>query len=412
MADPWSKNYTASGWEDPLDEELLRLMPLYNAGRPRTDLGVVEAIAERAIGKRVPRHVVVVGTNGKTSTAHYLAELLEVAGVKTGLYTSPHIRFWNERIRIGLQPVESDNFMQALTEVHDIAAQFQDDSGSVRFFDVLTLTAERLFAEAGVQVGVFEAGIGGRLDATRVLQPELTLLTSVGADHEELLGAEPVQRLREKARVAPVGGRFVASALDDSLEGELRVIAGHDHLDLTILDRVEPDAVEPGYAAANLVLARAGATAILGRESPSTSPTDVEGRFQRGVVGGVQFIADVAHNPTAWEAFLGAVPKASYQVVVAISKPRPGAELAAILSAHADLFDTVITTNLTVRPADDPLELAETILMSGLDTTAIEEPHEAFAEALMRCRNTDLPLLVFGSNYVVVDFLAWADKVG
>src|SRR4051812_26915976 len=106
-------------------------MPLYNAGKPRADLKAVAAIAERALDKRVPRHVVVVGTNGKTSTAHYLAEMLEAAGVRTGLYTSPHIRSWTERIRVGLEPVDAADLTSTLSEVHEVAARFQDDSGAV-----------------------------------------------------------------------------------------------------------------------------------------------------------------------------------------------------------------------------------------------------------------------------------------
>jgi folylpolyglutamate synthase/dihydropteroate synthase len=302
--------------------------------------------------------------------------------------------------------VDSGALMRTLSEVHQVASRFQDDSGAIRFFDVLTLTAERLFAEAEVDVGIFEAGIGGRLDATRVLQPELTLLTSIGADHEELLGTEPAQRLREKAGVAPPRGVLIASALPDELDSELHRVSRENDLVTTILEPVR-GANEPGYHAANRALARAGAAFILGHDPPTAESSDVEGRFQAGVVDSVPFIADVAHNPTAWEAFLDAVPAGRHQAVVAISKPRPGAEMAATLARHEDLFDTVITTQLVVRPAVDPLDLAAAIVASGIDAVAVDQPQEAFAEALRRCENTGLPMLVFGSNYVVVDFLAW-----
>ena len=411
MTEPWSKNYKPSGWNDPLDAEFLRLMPLYNAGKPRTDLESVEAIAERALDGRVPRHVVVVGTNGKTSTAHYIAELLEAAGVKTGLYTSPHIRLWNERIRIGLEPIDSVKLSDALSEVHGIAEEFQDNSGAVRFFDVLTLTAERLFGQAGVEVGIFEAGIGGRLDATRILKPDLTLLTSIGADHEELLGAEPVQRLREKAGVAPAGGELIASRLDAALNDELQELAAAGDLRLTIVDPPTPEEGEPAYHAANRALALAGARSLLGADPPAIDLDDAEGRFECGVVDGIPFIADVAHNPTAWEAFLDAVPEGKYQGLVAISKPRPADEMAATLARHEDLFDTVVTTSLTVRPAENPLDLAAAISREGPEAIGIDDSHTAFEDALDRCRNTGFPLLVFGSNYLVVDFLAWVAKV-
>jgi folylpolyglutamate synthase/dihydropteroate synthase len=188
----------------------------------------------------------------------------------------------------------------------------------------------------------------------------------------------------------------------------LEFSAAHE-LNTTILEPVHSDD-EPDYHAANRTVARAGAAFILGADPPSSKSSDVEGRFQAGLVDGVPFLADVAHNPTAWEAFLAAVPPGQYQAVVAISKPRPGAELAAALARHEDLFDTVIATRLVVRPAEDPLELAAAIVASGLDAVAIDTPQDAFAETLKRCKNTELPMLVFGSNYVVVDFLAWVDQ--
>lgn len=411
MSEPWSKNYKPSGWHDPLDPAFLRLMPLYNVGRPRTDLQAVERIAEQAVPERVGRHVVVVGTNGKTSTAHYLAALLEAAGITTGLYTSPHIRTWNERIRIGLRPVDSDELTETLQQVHQIAAAFQDNSGAVRFFDVLTLTAERMFVQAGVQVGVFEAGIGGRLDATKVLEPELTLLTSIGADHEELLGAEPAQRLHEKAGLVPGGGKLIASSLGRELDDDLERFTRARAVELEILE--DPDAKdgEPAYRAANRALARAGAAAILETAAPDIDLSDAEGRFECGTVDGVPFIADVAHNPTAWDAFLDSVPNGTYHGVVSISIPRPSEELALTLARYAGLFDTVVTTNLTVRPARDPLQLAASISQLGVEAIAIDDPHTAFQDALDRCRKTGLPLLVFGSNYVVVDFLAWVAEL-
>ena len=143
------------------------------------------------------------GTNGKSSTAHYLATLLRERGVRAGLYTSPHIRYWNDRVQVDLEPVPPAAWRRALEGVDELARAQAEQPGDLRFFDVLTLAAEKLFADDGVEVGIYEAGIGGRLDAVRVLEPQLTLLTSIGSDHEELLGREPRQRLVDKVSVAP-----------------------------------------------------------------------------------------------------------------------------------------------------------------------------------------------------------------
>jgi dihydrofolate synthase/folylpolyglutamate synthase len=359
-------------------------MPDYNAGVPRRDLGGVRALLD----VRVPHHVVVVGTNGKSSVATYVARLLTAAGHRTGLYTSPHLRFWNERVQVDLEPVAG--LEEALRRRHEQARGLDD----VRFFDVLTAAAEDLFADAGVEYGVFESGIGGRLDATRALEPELVVLTSIGEDHEALLGREPAQRLYEKALATPPGATLVATPLGETLDSELDRLAAEHGFHVV---RAEP---ADGYRAMNVALAQLAVEAL--GVAPVPFATDVDGRLQRGAVRGVPYVADVAHNPTAWAAFLDELPDTPHVVLCAITEPREPGRLVETLAAARGKVAEVIVTTTTVRPARDPEGIAAALRSSGITATAVPRPEDAFASAF-----AELPVAVFGSNYLVVDFLAW-----
>jgi dihydrofolate synthase/folylpolyglutamate synthase len=387
---------------------VFEVMAAYNAGVPRESLDAVRRVRERVGSSASPRRVVVVGTNGKTSTAAYLSRLLRGAGHSTGLYTSPHLREWTERIQVDGAPVSRDEFTRALSRVHEVASGLvvSERPGDLRFFDVLTLAADQVFGAAGVEFGVFEAGIGGRLDATRVLEPELVVLTSIGADHEALLGESAVSRLREKALATPRGGVLLSAPLGDELEAELQRVASEGGFSVDVIDRVDGASVQEQ----NLALARSAAARLLDEHALPAIDTEVAGRSQRGVIDGVAYVLDVAHNPTAWRAFLDELPDEPHVAVVAVTLPRPAASLVEVLVDHGRAkLATVTATSTTVRPTQPPEELASLLGAAGIDARAVADAAEAFDEALRAARESDRPLAVFGSNFLVVDFLAWAE---
>src|SRR3954452_15051745 len=172
-----------SAWQDPLDRPMAEVASSFGRRVPRSDVAPVEAIRD-ALGLSRPRlTVVVVGSNGKTSTATYLSDLFSAAGCRTGLFTSPHIAYWTERVRVDDLPVDGEVLVEAVAAVNELAQNEELYDARLRFFDVLTLAAARVFGDAGVDVAVYEAGIGGRVDATRCLRPELVVLTAVGLEH-------------------------------------------------------------------------------------------------------------------------------------------------------------------------------------------------------------------------------------
>ncbi len=156
--------------------------------------------------------VLIAGTNGKGSTAATLASILRASGLKTGLYTSPHLVRINERIRVNGEQISDDDFAGLHGEV-DRAAERLVEQGALpwhpSFFEMMTAIAFQHFARCGVQVAVLEVGMGGRLDATNVVEPRVSVITDISLDHQKYLGDTVGEIAREKAGIIRRGGVVV-----------------------------------------------------------------------------------------------------------------------------------------------------------------------------------------------------------
>ena len=146
----------------------------------------------------------IAGTNGKGSTAAMLESILRAAGLRTGLCTSPHLERINERIRINGQPVSDDDFAAAWTRVHD-AIEPLLAAGKLAahptFFECVTAMAFSSFAAHSMDFGIYEVGMGGRLDATNIVEPQVAVIASIDFDHEDYLGHSIEQIAAEKAGI-------------------------------------------------------------------------------------------------------------------------------------------------------------------------------------------------------------------
>src|ERR1700733_5488205 len=156
--------------------------------------------------------VLIAGTNGKGSTAATLASILQASGLRTGLYTSPHLVTINERVRISTAEISDDDF--AL--LHGVAARTAErlvEEGELpwhpSFFEMLTAIAFEYFAQNKVEMAVLEVGMGGRLDATNVVEPRVSVITDISLDHQKFLGNTVSEIAREKAGIIRRGGPVV-----------------------------------------------------------------------------------------------------------------------------------------------------------------------------------------------------------
>jgi dihydrofolate synthase/folylpolyglutamate synthase len=156
--------------------------------------------------------VLVAGTNGKGSTAATLASILQASGLKTGLYTSPHLVHINERIRLNGKTIADDDFAM-LYDVVDRTAERLVGEGDLpwhpSFFEMLTAMAFEYFARSRPDMVVLEVGMGGRLDATNVVEPRLSIITDIALDHQKYLGETVGEIAREKAGIIRPGGIVV-----------------------------------------------------------------------------------------------------------------------------------------------------------------------------------------------------------
>jgi dihydrofolate synthase/folylpolyglutamate synthase len=156
--------------------------------------------------------VLVAGTNGKGSTAATLASILQASGLKTGLYTSPHLVRINERIRLDGKPIADDDFA-VLHDVVDRTAERLVGEGDLpwhpSFFETLTAMGFEYFARSRPDMVVLEVGMGGRLDATNVVEPRLSIITDIALDHQKYLGETVAEIAREKAGIIRPGGVVV-----------------------------------------------------------------------------------------------------------------------------------------------------------------------------------------------------------
>ncbi|MBZ5707615.1 MAG: bifunctional folylpolyglutamate synthase/dihydrofolate synthase, partial [Acidobacteriia bacterium] len=156
--------------------------------------------------------VLIAGTNGKGSTAATLASILQASGIRTGLYTSPHLVRINERIRINGEAISDDEFA-LLHDVVDRTAERLVSEGELpwhpSFFEMLTAIAFEYFAQRKLEMAVLEVGMGGRLDATNVIEPRVSVITDISLDHQKFLGNIVAEIAREKAGIIRHGSVVV-----------------------------------------------------------------------------------------------------------------------------------------------------------------------------------------------------------
>lgn len=172
--------------------------------------------------QRAFRSIHVVGTNGKGSCSYYLAGVLQAHGIRTGLYTSPHLISLRERIRVNDTPVSDTDLDRLFLQVKAAAESIHMEP---TFFEVVTVAAFLYYKEQGVQVAVLEAGMGGRLDSTAVARGNIAVVTSIGLEHTEVLGATESAILREKMGVMP-GACGTAQGPDGTARAKTFVVGG------------------------------------------------------------------------------------------------------------------------------------------------------------------------------------------
>ncbi len=320
----------------------------------------------------------VVGTNGKTTTVRTIEALLAAEGLRVGAYLSPHVTGWGERIRVDGREADVE---RALGRVRAAA----EEVGATQF-EVLTAAALMEFAEAGVDVAVVEAGLGGRLDATNVLDAPVVVLTNVALEHTEHLGDSREAIAAEKLAVVHEGATVVLA--EPEWEDAARA-AGAARVDVT--------------GRSTLALAVVAAEAFLGRGVDPHAADDlrVPGRMERVAEEPLE-IWDGAHNPAGVGWLLGRLPTREWTLVVSILADKDADAMLAALSPLGDRLVATSSGHARALPPDDLARRAEPFFA---EVETVEDPVEARARG-RALAGPDGAVLVAGSLTLVASLAA------
>lgn len=256
----------------------------------------------------------VAGTNGKGSTSAMLEAIFRGVGYRTGLYTSPHLVRLGERVQVDRRPLTEAEIVGYVRELEPIAqvigADNPDDHPS--FFEFMTAMALLQFARQRCQIGIIEVGLGGRLDATNVVEPEVAVITSIGLDHCEMLGDTEGKIAREKAGIIKPGRPVVIGRMSPEAEAVIRDIAAVQKAPVRSVREVFGETIENypetnlagdyqrwNAATATLTIQTLGAAWKIDGAAIAhgLKHTFWPGRWQRVILDHRTLILDASHNP-------------------------------------------------------------------------------------------------------------------
>lgn len=193
---------------------------LYNVRRfgPKRTLGPTRQIL-KLLGdpQNSFRSIHVGGSNGKGSTSAMIASILGATGAKVGLFTSPHLEDFRERVRVNGEYIPEEDVARLLSGIKPLFEEMLEQPMPLRFFDIVTAMAFQYFREMGVEYAVLEVGLGGRLDATNVVDPLVSVITNIGYEHTNILGETLVEIAGEKAGIIKPGRVLVTATRDNDV---------------------------------------------------------------------------------------------------------------------------------------------------------------------------------------------------
>lgn len=376
---------------------------------------------------RIPT-ITVAGTNGKGSCIAYLEAIYRAQGYRVGAYTSPHIVKYNERIRIDGEPVSDERICEAFGRIDAVRGDT-----SLSYFEFGTLAALDIFARAELDIQLLEVGLGGRLDAVNLIDPDVALVTTIALDHVDWLGDSVEQIAREKAGIfrpdvpAIIGDdRAPAALVDAALEKGARVFRIESEFgyrrtasawqwfrDKVVLDGLPAPAFkgEHQYRNASAVIMAVktlkhclpvGAAAI----RSGLRQAQLRGRFQL-ISGEVPILLDVGHNPQAVETLLAYLRSdfadVKIRAVFAMMKDK---DIAGVIDLmHERVADWYLA------PLNNPRAATPDAMREFFQQQGIENVHGGFDdfEAAFRAARRDASanelILIFGSFFLVSEYL-------
>lgn len=384
-------------------------------------LARVHALLERTGHPETSFETVLIGgTNGKGSTASTLSSILEHSGKRTGLFTSPHLTYFTERFQVDGEQVPAYTVEAALLELKPHAEVLE-----ATFFEIVTVLACKLFAQAGVNRAVIEVGLGGRYDATNALEPRMSILTNVSLDHTQILGDTVEAIAKDKAGILRPGKLALTAATGAALAtlrteakdvgARLRVLGSDDlhveikaatwgGLELVVHSSKNCVVVHSPFIgrhqAANVALAVAAAQTLgVTNRAIREGVRRVKwpGRLERLVYEGRTLLFDGAHNPAAAQTLRDVLAELGVVDFTLIAGVGQDKDVPGVLSPLAAASKHAVLTRAQFSPrATDPADLAEI----APEALVEPDPRQALKRALELTPQGSV-IVVAGSLYLV-----------
>jgi dihydrofolate synthase/folylpolyglutamate synthase len=380
-----------------------------------------------------PLTITVAGTNGKGSCIAYLEAIYRAQGYRVGAYSSPHILKYNERIKIDGKPVSDELICEAFARIEAVRG-----NTSLSYFEFGTLAALDIFCRSGLDVQLLEVGLGGRLDAVNIVDPDVSLITSIGIDHVDWLGNTREAIGREKAGIFRANTPAIVgdcdppkSLLQSAIDKDARLYCidkdfGYKKQTTTwdwfAGDRHICQLPEPGlkgehqYRNASAVIS---AVEVLAESLPVSDKSiriglknsHLLGRFQL-INDKIPILLDVGHNPEAVKTLVDYLnrtfPGKRIHAIFSMMKDKDIASVLQIMSPV--VYDWFFAPLANPRAATEPV-MRE--IFSQSSVTRVSFGFTGFAEAFNAAKNQSLEgdlLLVFGSFFLVSDCLNEFEK--
>ena len=390
--------------------------------------------------QRAYRSIHLTGTNGKTSTARMIDELLVAFGLRTGRFTSPHLETITERIVLSSEPVDARTFVQAYDELVPyldlVDGQFDT---RLSFFEVITALAYAIFADAPVDVAVVEVGLGGEWDATNVIDAEIAVVTPIDLDHTALLGDNVVDIAREKAGIIKADATAILAAQPTDAAAELLrraadvgATVAREGLEFGVLDRQvavggqllrlqglsgEYNGVflplHGAHQAQNAVLTLAAVEAFFGAGAAS-GPIDVDtvreafaavrspGRLET-IRSAPTILLDAAHNPHGMAATVAALAEAfDFRRLIGVIGVLADKDARGMLERLEPIVDEIVVTqnsSLRAMPVDQLATAAVDVF--GPDRVTVEPRLDDAVETAVRLAEQSDDDLLAGAGVLI-----------
>lgn len=374
---------------------------------------------------RVPA-IHVAGTNGKGSVAAMIEGMLRDAGWRTGLYTSPHLVRFGERIQVNRVPLSSEELAAAVDALRPVVDS--EPSSSPSYFEFMTALAFRQFARSACDVAVIEVGMGGRLDATNVVQPEVSVITSIGRDHIEFLGDTLEAIAAEKGGIIKPGRPVVIGRLPKAAEDVVRSQAARTGARVASVVEAfgdDPDAYPVTNLAGEYQRVNAATAVLAGRElgrrwrleehqmRSALTHVDWPGRWQAMRVGDRTVVVDASHNEEGARSLAANLAKLREEwgeapvVIVGVLGKDRARPLLEVIARHAAEIHLVVPRQ---RRASTHEELAALVPASFGGAVLRREVADVFPKpGVCNVGGGRVPVVVTGSIYLAGEVLAALD---